>query len=312
MAGVISHQDPTRVNVGSTAHAVAYARAVETEKGVLALAVDPYAKHLALSIGKECMETILTQMDPNKPSQEVVDKEMGKRAVTMAVRTRKIDDILLSNIEKKGITQIITLGAGLDTRPWRLGQFFPNDAENGSGIPSRTSVEIEALKKTLKEDVNWFELDFAEMFQFKLGVLDSHGATLSVKYHPVIADLSLPGWIDKLVAVGYNPQIPSVWLLEGFINYLTEEEATSLFTTLKLESVTADDSCILMTSVSQSRTAQWHMHSFRPEDPYRFVANLGYHGIQEEFALIAKNEYNRSTSDFSSNYYLLQLYKNLS
>lgn len=308
MAGVISHHDPSRAHIGSTAHAVAHARAVETEKGSLALAVDPYARSLALAIGKECLETIFTQMDPRKPTQEEVDKEMGKRAVVMAVRTRKIDDVILSNIENKGIRQIVTLGAGLDTRAWRLGQFIPNDVENGSGIPSRSQVEIDALKGTLK-DVNWFELDFAEMFQFKLGVLESQGAVPSVKYHSVVADLSLPGWVDKLVAAGYNPQAPSVWLLEGFINYLTEDEAINLFNLVKLETVTAKESCILMTSVSQSRAAQWHMHSFRPEDPFTFVSNLGFHGIQEEFSKIA-SEYNRSTSDFSSNYYLLQLYKN--
>lgn len=309
MAGVISHQDPSRASIGATAHAVAYARAVETNKGSLALAVDPYAQFLALNIGKDCMESLLSQIDPEKPSQEIVDKEMGKRAVTMAIRTRKIDDVILSNIANKNIKQVILLGAGLDTRAWRLGQFYPNDIENDSGVAPRSSVETEILKEKLKQ-VNWFELDFAEMFQFKLNTLESNGAIPSVNYHSVVADLSLPGWIDKLVASGYDPLLPSLWLLEGFINYLTEDEAISLFNTLKLDTVTSKESCILMTSVSQSRAAQWHMHTFRPDDPYTFFASLGFHGTQEEFAKIAK-EYNRTTSDFSSNYYLLQLYKNI-
>ena len=90
-------------HVSDTAHWVAMYRAQESERAD-ALFDDPYARRMAGDIGSSIVREI-----PHGESM----------AWAVVVRTAVMDEIILSCIGR-GATQVLNLGAGLDTRAFRL------------------------------------------------------------------------------------------------------------------------------------------------------------------------------------------------
>ena len=198
----------------------------------------------------------------------------------VAVRTRKIDDEAKQFLQKVPQSQVCVLGAGLDTRPWRI------DDTNSSNI-------------------KYFEVDFPEMFQYKLSVLSEAGASSKFDYICVNADLSLPGWTDKLVAAGFNPSLPTFWLLEGFTGYLTAEEFHAVFETMT--SLSADGSRLVATFLTPSTLITTTMHRFTPEVPIEEVTrHPGWRGEQADIRDIGK-ALGREWEDASMNGYVIVL-----
>jgi methyltransferase (TIGR00027 family) len=112
----------------------------------------------------------------------------------VAVRTRFFDDFLSFTPAR----QIILLASGLDTRAYRL--------------PWTSDVKV-------------YELDQPEILAYKTDLLKN---TVPVcEHHLIPADLTLP-WEDKLLSAGYCPEVPSMWLIEGLLMYLSKTEAHAL------------------------------------------------------------------------------------
>ncbi len=91
-------------HVSDTAHWVAMYRALESERPD-ALFDDPYARRMAGELGSSIIREI-----PHGASM----------AWAVVVRTVVVDEIVLTCI-KNGATRVLNLGAGLDTRAFRLG-----------------------------------------------------------------------------------------------------------------------------------------------------------------------------------------------
>lgn len=92
--------------------------------------------------------------------------------------------------------QVCVFGAGLDSRPWRL----------------FTTEEINSVS-----NMHYYEVDFKEMFDYKIPTLAEAGASITCgKYHPITTDLSKPNWTDKLIASGFQPKERTVYVMEGF------------------------------------------------------------------------------------------------
>jgi len=99
-----SREDASIKNVSETALWVAHYRAMETKRRD-ALFRDPYAALLAGERGEEIVRTI----------------PMGKASGwSMTVRTCLIDKGILRLVKEDGVDTVVNLGAGLDTRPYRL------------------------------------------------------------------------------------------------------------------------------------------------------------------------------------------------
>src|SRR5262249_37739236 len=90
-------------DVSDTAFWIAYHRKLETDRSD-ALFRDPFAGRLAGERGRNISEAI--------PTSSVV-------AWTVAIRTRIIDEFLEFAINS-GVDTVLSLGAGLDARPYRL------------------------------------------------------------------------------------------------------------------------------------------------------------------------------------------------
>ena len=214
-----------------------------------------------------------------------VEEKHGKPTKGMingiSVRTKRIDDEFESSILK----QICVFGAGLDTRPWRL-------------------------TKTVHEPVRYFEIDFPEVLAFKLSTLNEMNALSAFDYRSVPTDLSVSDWSDKLLASGFEPNVPTFFILEGFVNYLTFEEVASFFTLLSTK-IAAKGSRLVMTCatpITQSSVKMHNLHKFFPEQPLEFFSQFGWTGKQELVEELAVS-YNRPLDQTNNlkGYYILSL-----
>lgn len=235
-AETCSHQDASRSTVSVTAHGVAYMRGLETK-----LYHDPYASLLAGEVGRVWSDyQLASNANCNLISQVIV-------------RTKKIDDSLTKLLANPLLRQVCCLGAGLDTRPWRL-----TPPPTPEGVP-----------------VRYYEVDFPEIFSYKLPMLAAAGAVPAFSYRAVSADLSLSSWPAALLMAGYDPALPTVWLLEGVTGYLSEAENRSLFT--RLASLSAAGSCLLATFLTPASGSSVgvQLHRFMPSDPLALLKESG-------------------------------------
>ncbi len=168
--------------VSRSSRMMAAVRAIETQRPD-ALFQDPLAVKLA-------GDDMIAEIAPSAQAYE----DNGTPIVI--VRTRFFDDFLLK--EAASIRQVVILGAGMDTRAFRL---------------------------PWQSDTHVYELDRPEVLRYKASVLGN----LKTQCHrySIEVDLREP-WAEKLLDAGYQKEIPSVWLMEGFVYYLSENEVHSL------------------------------------------------------------------------------------
>ncbi|MFD3536487.1 class I SAM-dependent methyltransferase [Streptomyces sp. NPDC058664] len=184
--------------VGLTALLVAAARAIETHRHD-SLAQDTYAEHFVRA-ARACADwPVRIEQVPDGDD----DPLWGRFARYFGLRTRVLDDFLLQSVGT-GARQVILLGAGLDTRAFRL------------ELPSDCVV---------------FELDRAGVLAFKRRVLTELSAAPKAKRVPVPVDLRAD-WVTALTSAGFDPAAPSVWLAEGLLFYLPGPAETHLVDTV--------------------------------------------------------------------------------
>ncbi|MET8050141.1 class I SAM-dependent methyltransferase [Streptosporangium sp. NPDC005286] len=184
--------------VGLTALMVAAARAIETHRPD-ALAGDAYAEHFVRAAK-------VSAAWPVRPA-EVPDGDAnplwGRLGRYFGLRTRVLDDFLIRSVHA-GARQVVLLGAGLDTRAFRLG--WP---------PDRVIYEI----------------DRDGVLAFKHHVLDGLAAIPTATRRPIAADLR-DDWTQSLLSTGFDPAVPTAWLAEGLLLYLPPTAERRLIDTL--------------------------------------------------------------------------------
>lgn len=195
-----SHRSAQLTGIPLTALGVAMIRARESEREDR-LYNDPYAAAFA----EAARDAFL---DPNASPEAAAEWAQVEQLVdqfyegrTLAVRA--VDDRVRAWVDAGG-EQLVMLGVGLDTRAYRM---------------------------SLPADLRWFELDLPEMFKFKEPVLKSVHAVPTCDRRVVAADLRTD-WAPALLAAGYDPALPTAWIDEGVIPYLSQAEATDVATTI--------------------------------------------------------------------------------
>ncbi|MFI2735839.1 class I SAM-dependent methyltransferase [Streptomyces sp. NPDC018711] len=197
MTGMAPQQtDPEGVDggVGLTALLVAAARAIETHRHD-SLAQDVHAEHFVRAAPACAGWPVRIEQVPDGDDNPL----WGRFARYFGLRTRVLDDFLLGAV-RPGVRQVVLLGAGLDTRAYRLD--WPSD-------------------------LVVFELDRAGVLDFKQRVLTDLSAAPRVKRVPVPVDLRAD-WVTALATAGFDPAAPSVWLAEGLLFYLPGPAETRL------------------------------------------------------------------------------------
>ncbi|NUS95671.1 MAG: SAM-dependent methyltransferase [Nocardia sp.] len=120
-----------------------------------------------------------------------------------SLAVKVVDDSFAAAVAA-GCGQIVLLGAGLDTRAFRL------------GLPPATVL---------------FEVDLPELFEFKEPVLTANGARAECARRVVAADLR-GDWARGLAGQGFDPGIPTLWADEGVLGYLPRAAAHAVTATV--------------------------------------------------------------------------------
>ena len=117
-----------------------------------------------------------------------------------AVRTRFFDGFF-ERASLAGITQVVILAAGLDSRAYRL------------DWPAGTTV---------------YEIDQPLVLQYKRQTLDEHDVRSACLRREVAVDLR-QDWPVALQREGFDVTAPTAWLAEGLLMYLPTEAQDRLF-----------------------------------------------------------------------------------
>jgi methyltransferase (TIGR00027 family) len=160
----------------SSASWIAAVRARESDRADR-LFDDPFARELAGERGVAMMAAS--------------ERATGGENSFIPVRVRWFDDLVVSTVAR--VRQVVLLGAGLDTRPYRL---------------------------ALPADLDWYEVDRQEVLTGKQDVLAGHAP--GCRRHVVAGDVT-DGFGPALRDNGFDPNAPTLWLAEGLFFYLTEQ-----------------------------------------------------------------------------------------
>jgi methyltransferase (TIGR00027 family) len=86
-------------------------------------------------------------------------------------------------------------------------------------------MDTRAYRLSWSSATKIYELDRAEVLETKTAILAD--AKSKSQHYIIPADLTQP-WSHLLLEQGYQPNLPSVWLLEGLLMYLTESQVRQL------------------------------------------------------------------------------------
>jgi len=174
--------DPDQIqHVSDTALMVAACRALETAR-VDGLVRDPFAAGLAGSRGDAILRGIT--------GWELMCFGIG-------VRTRFLDDLVMKTIAKDSIQVVLSVGAGLDTRPWRL---------------------------ELPPDLRWIEADFPEMLSYKTRAMEAEQPRCRLER--VAADVTSGQQRAAMFSAAVG--LPTLMITEGLLMYLAGDDVKAL------------------------------------------------------------------------------------
>jgi methyltransferase (TIGR00027 family) len=160
-------------HVSDTALMTAACRALETERPD-GLIRDPFAAQLAGERGMAIARAL---------------PALDSMCFGIGIRSRFLDELLLDTISVHGVATVLSVGAGLDTRPWRL-----------------------ELPATLR----WIEVDFPDMLDYKDAIM----AAAAPKCHRVrlSADVNQGSGRESVFAAAGDG--PTLMITEGLLMYL--------------------------------------------------------------------------------------------
>ncbi|MHA1150967.1 MAG: class I SAM-dependent methyltransferase [Promethearchaeota archaeon] len=190
-----------------TARLMAHYRAQENNRDD-PLIIDPYAKSLAGDL-KFYLKNHIRASEMDYP----------------LVRSNYIEqELLIPWCESNEKSQIILLGAGLDTRAFRF-------------KPLKTNSHI------------IFEIDLPEIIEYKEKILENETPLCELKR--LSLDLSEPSWENHLIQSGFSKEIPTFWIIEGLLYYIEKKSCSSLLS--KATEISQKDCHIFLDLMQRSR-----------------------------------------------------------
>jgi len=112
----------------------------------------------------------------------------------LAARERYIDDVLIRFLEE-GLDQLVILGAGYDSRPYRF--------------------DLSGRVKTFEVDHPTTQADKLKKVQTIFGKIPEHVSYVAIDFNNQTLE-------ERLLTVGYDPQLKTLFIWQGVSMYLTD------------------------------------------------------------------------------------------
>ncbi len=199
-----------------------------------------------------------------------IEKKMPGWSNTIRGRVRYFDDVV-QNATGKGCSQVVILGAGYDTRAYRI--------------------------DSLKKHTRVFEIDRPVTQERKTGILIKIFGQLPDHVSFIPHDLGQGSWWPALEAAGFSPAEKTLFLLEGLVMYLSRPDVVGLLAVIA-EHARAG-SMVLFDFVPQSladgtsdaeggqnirngtiQLGEPILSGFADGEVVPFLTSLGYSGVQ--------------------------------
>jgi len=242
--------------VSDTAFMAAAYRALETDRPN-ALFRDPLAAKLSGSRGKKILDSL--------PKQAFIG------GWTVVIRTRVIDDFIQDAIAK-GVDTVLNLGAGLDTRPYRM---------------------------ELPTVLRWIEVDYPHVIDMKEDCLsdESPGCQLQRVKLDLVDDDARRSFLDEVATESKKILV----LTEGVIPYLSEAAVATLASDLRSkESIKywiadyfSPTSYEYRRKSGMSRAMKNTPFLFEPKDYFGLFADIGWKPKQTRYLAIEAERLHR-------------------
>lgn len=135
-------------------------------------------------------------------------------------------------------------------------------------------MDTRAYRLPWSSETKIYELDQAQVIETKTAILAD--ATPKSQHYAISADLTQP-WSHLLLEQGYQPTLPSIWLLEGLLMYLTELQVRQLLDIIS-QLATADSSLGLDLVNVKSIEYEPYKGYFRSgfDEPEELLAEYGW------------------------------------
>lgn len=189
-----------RQNVSETAIVTASLRALSTYETAKTLQCQDFMAELFLPPDRK---TALS----NEDSRTMIKKAIPKGLYEYVIARTKYFDQLFVDALKNNMTQIVFLGAGFDTRPYRFYEWIGNT-------------------KIYELDTPWTQNH--KLFQLQQNKIPIHE---NLKYIPI--NFETDDLRKSLVQSGFDPSKATLFLWEGVSFYLTNQTVTGMLRLLK-------------------------------------------------------------------------------
>lgn len=145
------------------------------------------------------------------------------------LRTRWFDDRLLAAVAR-GCGQVVLLAAGLDARAFRLA--FPRPVTQFElDVPELLAVKEPLVAEAVAAGRG--ERVAVANGRGERDAAGSEGVAVATGCERVVVAVDLRGaWEAELLAAGLDPAVPTAWLAEGLLMYLTAEQNDRLLATV--------------------------------------------------------------------------------
>jgi methyltransferase (TIGR00027 family) len=201
---------------------------------------------------------------------EAIEKAMPGWSNSIRARVRYFDDVM-QNAAGKGFSQIVILGAGYDTRAYRI--------------------------PTLQGRVRVFEIDRLATLGKKIEILKTIFGTIPKHVTFIPLELAQEGCCDALQKAGFSPSKKTLFVLEGLVMYLSRLSVENLmmeiaqgsdvgsamlfdFIPPSLADGTSDDEGGIAIRTYSLQIGEPLLSGFSESEIVRFLARIGYGEVQ--------------------------------
>ncbi|MCA9640672.1 MAG: class I SAM-dependent methyltransferase [Polyangiaceae bacterium] len=162
---------------------------------------DPTAMDLLPADAAEDVRATLEGRLLLSPRSRFTRTHLIRNGLVQAVRTVAIDDA----VRRKSTRQLVILGAGLDGRAWRMPEL---------------------------QETTVFEVDHPDTQRAKQAALGER-APCAKEVRFAAVDFTRDDLAERLAASGHDAELPTTWIWEGVVMYLTPEQVEATLSVIR-------------------------------------------------------------------------------